>query len=81
VKGGTGWGAEFAKLCHKPLYVFDQGRNAWFHWNRLEWAPADAPVIDHPHFAGTGTRFLEDNGLRAIDDLFERSFRTERVSG
>ena len=24
VKGGTGWGAEFAKLCNKPLFVFDQ---------------------------------------------------------
>ncbi|MDP6737277.1 MAG: hypothetical protein QF732_12405, partial [Nitrospinaceae bacterium] len=24
VKGGTGWGAEFAKLCNKPLHVFDQ---------------------------------------------------------
>ena len=24
VKGGTGWGAEFAKLCNKPLYLFDQ---------------------------------------------------------
>src|ERR1700750_1305544 len=23
-KGGTGWGAEFAKLCNKPLFVFDQ---------------------------------------------------------
>ena len=21
VKGGTGWGAEFAKLCNKPLHV------------------------------------------------------------
>ena len=27
VKGGTGWGAEFAKLCNKPLYVFDQERD------------------------------------------------------
>ena len=26
VKGGTGWGAEFAKLCNKPLSVFDQER-------------------------------------------------------
>jgi hypothetical protein len=24
VKGGTGWGAEFMKLCNKPLYVFDR---------------------------------------------------------
>ena len=27
VQGGTGWGAEFAKLCNKPLYVFDQERD------------------------------------------------------
>ena len=25
IKGGTGWGAEYAKFCNKPLYVFDQG--------------------------------------------------------
>lgn len=29
VKGGTGWGAEFAKLCNKPLHVFDQIRGSW----------------------------------------------------
>ena len=23
VRGGTGWGAEFSKLCNKPLFVFD----------------------------------------------------------
>ena len=27
VKGGTGWGAEFAKICNKPLLVFDQPKN------------------------------------------------------
>src|SRR6188474_1685495 len=27
VRGGTGWGAEFAKLCNKPLHVFDQEKN------------------------------------------------------
>src|SRR3954469_5510450 len=32
VRGGTGWGAEFAKLCNKPLYVFDQERRGWFTW-------------------------------------------------
>ena len=30
VRGGTGWGAEFAKLCNKPLYVFDQDKDGWF---------------------------------------------------
>src|SRR4029078_6451806 len=37
VRGGTGWGAEFAKLCNKPLSVFDQQRDGWFTWTRSEW--------------------------------------------
>src|SRR3982074_2231503 len=32
VRGGTGWGAEFAKLCNKPLHVFDQAKDAGFWW-------------------------------------------------
>jgi hypothetical protein len=74
VKGGTGWGAEFAKLCNKPLFVFDQDRDGWFCWKNEEWEKLDAPVIRHAHFAGTGTRFLKENGRAAIEALFERSF-------
>jgi hypothetical protein len=77
VKGGTGWGAEFAKLCNKPLYVFDQKRNGWFSWNKTEWVEyqnGKGPVINHIHITGTGTRFLEANGQKAIADLFARSF-------
>ncbi|WP_243545017.1 hypothetical protein [Pseudodesulfovibrio tunisiensis] len=75
VKGGTGWGAEFAKICNKPLYVFDQARNGWFKWASGEWTPDGAPRITRHHFTGTGTRFLEDNGRQAIADLFARSFK------
>jgi hypothetical protein len=77
VKGGTGWGAEFAKLCNKPLHVFDQAKDSWFTWNQREWAEraaSDPPRIVQPHFTGTGTRVLEENGRRAIADLFDRSF-------
>ncbi len=76
VKGGTGWGAELAKLCNKPLFVFDQGRNGWFKWSQMDWVECEAgdPVITHPHFTGTGTRFLEENGRNAIAGLFKRSF-------
>jgi hypothetical protein len=77
VKGGTGWGAEFAKLCNKPLAVFDQDTDAWFHWTGTGWELLDAstvPVISHPHFTGTGTRTLRENGRRAIEGLFRRSF-------
>jgi hypothetical protein len=74
VKGGTGWGAEFAKICNKPLFVFDQDRNAWFRWTGEKWEPDADPVIAHPDFTGTGTRFLNENGKRAIEALYQRSF-------
>ena len=74
VKGGTGWGAEFAKICNKPLLVFDQPRDAWFAWEKDVWTEVKDPVITHAHFAATGTRFLEANGRQAIQELFTRSF-------
>ncbi len=75
VKGGTGWGAEFAKICNKPLFVFDQERNGWFAWDNGTWNDIAPPVIGESQFTGTGTRFLEPNGRQAIADLFDRSFR------
>ncbi len=74
VKGGTGWGAEFAKICNKPLWVFDQEKNGWFKWDRENWVPDAAPVVSAKQFTATGTRFLEANGKAAIDALFARSF-------
>jgi len=74
VKGGTGWGAEFAKLCNKPLFVFDQSADRWFRWNGESWDSTFEPTITHKRFTGTGTRFLERNGQQAIDDLLARSF-------
>jgi hypothetical protein len=83
VRGGTGWGAEFAKLCNKPLHVFDQERDSWLKWTGNAWQalpPPEAPVITHPHFTGTGTRRLLPNGRRAIQALYERSFRESSSS-
>lgn len=76
VLGGTGWGAEFAKLCNKPLFVFDQDKGSWFHWSGSDWDARDgSPVITHAHFSGTGTRTLRENGRRAIEGLFTASLR------
>jgi hypothetical protein len=76
VRGGTGWGAEFAKLCNKPLFVFDQDKDGWFEWTGTDWKArgAETPVITHPHFTGTGTRTIHDNGKQAIEELFTKSF-------
>jgi len=74
VKGGTGWGAEFAKLCNKPLHVYDQDQKQWFWWNGDKWKQGN-PKIQKRHIAGTGTRFLNDAGKQAIADLFKTSFK------
>lgn len=74
VKGGTGWAAELARHWHKPLYVFDQERGAWQTWKDGAWSDQGAPTITKTRFTGTGTRFLTDDGRRAIRDLFARSF-------
>lgn len=74
VRGGTGWGAEFAKICNKALWVFDQSKNGWFRWENDVWIPETDPVIRHRFFTATGTRFLEKNGRAAAEALFARSF-------
>ena len=73
LKGGTGWGVELAKLFNRPVWVFDQARHGWFHWQSGHWEP-ELPTIGERPFAGTGTRNLTDEGKAAIADLFQRSF-------
>ncbi|MBU8850060.1 MAG: hypothetical protein KOO64_11000 [Desulfobacterales bacterium] len=73
VKGGTGWGVELAKFFNRPVSVFDQDKNEWYTWEKNEWVE-DKPVISHKTFCGTGTRNLSDEGKKAIEELFSRSF-------
>ena len=73
VVGGTGWSVELARMWSKALWVFDQKEGTWFRWGGHDWLPG-IPVIETIYVAGTGTRYLEDSGRRAIEDLFERSF-------
>ena len=74
VKGGTGWGVELARLFNRPIYLFEQDRKEWVSWINNEWVTAD-PVISHKTIAVTGTRYLSEEGGKAIDELFERSFK------
>jgi hypothetical protein len=55
--------------------VFDQEGDGWFQWTGEAFEPLKDPRIRHPHFCGTGTRFLSESGAAAIDALFDRSFR------
>ena len=74
VRGGTGVAAEYAKFFNKPLFVFDQERDAWLRWTGDAFETVRDPLVSQPHFTGTGTRFLKDNGKAAIAALFRRTF-------
>ncbi|MCK5696036.1 MAG: hypothetical protein KAH62_05495 [Desulfobacula sp.] len=73
VKGGTGWGVELAKFFNRPVSIFDQDKNKWYTWKENEWKE-DESVISHKTFCGTGTRNLSNEGQKAIEKLFSRSF-------
>jgi hypothetical protein len=74
VKGGTGWAAELARHWQKPVHVYDQEKKSWFRWRDKAWSAEPEPRITRTRFTGTGTRFLSDEGRKAIRSLFERSF-------
>jgi hypothetical protein len=74
VRGGTGWGAELARLWRKPLFVYDQEKRGWFRWAGKAWEMAQSPTITSENFCGTGTQHLSDDGRDAIRALFVRSF-------
>ena len=57
------------------VHVFDQEQGSWFKWGVNSWKKEKQPKIRCKNFAGTGTRFLNTNGKKAIKDLFEASFK------
>ncbi len=75
VKGGTGWAVELAKMFNRPLHVFDQPQKKWFTWKN-EWVE-NSPRIEYDTFVGSGTRYLNDAGRKAIEQLFADSFGAE----
>jgi len=80
VRGGTGWGAELARLWSKPLYVFDQVKGSWFHWDTTRWDAIDTPQITSRLFAGIGTTNITQEGRQAIRQLFDNSFNGGKSS-
>ncbi len=73
VTGGTGWSVELARMWNKELWVYDQDRLGWYQWMGETWETGE-PIIHSVHIAGTGTRYLTDEGRQAIVELFQRSF-------
>ncbi len=74
VNGGTGWAVMMAILNNREVFVFDQIVDEWFVWSdaqKIFIKYGRTPNISSYNFAGIGTRELESNGLKAINNVIE----------
>ena len=62
----------------KEVFVFEQKRNTWFYWDYLQtlFVPMNEnPKITSSDFAGIGARKINADGINAIENLMENSFK------
>lgn len=77
VEGGTGWAVQMAIDVGKPVYLFDQTLCRWLTFENGEWAGCDVPVLTRD-FAGIGSRNITVSGIRAIGEVYRRTFTPHR---
>ena len=77
VAGGTGYCVMMGILNERDVYVFEQNLNKWFRWSynslRFIEVKGDVKITEH-NFAGIGTREINPDGIKAIRNLFEKTF-------
>ena len=73
VDGGTGWAVQLSIDNNKPIYLFEQNQNSWFKYSYEE--NKFIKILGIPlltgKFAGIGTRKLNENGEKAIIELYK----------
>jgi len=77
VDGGTGYAVQMAINQENDVYVFDQTKDKWFRWsyNSLRFVELkEVPLITEHDFAGIGTREIQPNGVKAIRNVYEKTF-------
>ena len=77
VDGGTGYCIAMSINNYRDIYVFDQVKDMWFRWSYTSMSfisLPDIPIIQVQDFAGVGTREIRTNGVRAIKDIYNKTF-------
>lgn len=76
VAGGTGWAIQMAIDNKKPIFFFDQKENKWntFNYEKNEFEKIDYIPKLTENFAGIGTREINENGKKAIKEVFKNNF-------
>lgn len=78
VSGGTGYAVSMGIQLGLPVYVFDMNTNDWYRWwdSRNCFLPEyrNVPTLTK-RFAGIGSRQITDEGIQAIRNVYEKTFK------
>lgn len=74
VQGGTSWAVVMAIDNKKPVYFFEQNKNHWYFWNNGKFEVCNTPVLTEK-YAGIGTREINENGLKAIRNVYVKTLK------
>lgn len=76
IKGGTGWAVQMAIDEGKPVFVFDQNENVWkkYAYDLNEFGQLYVIPKLTVNFAGVGTRDINENGKKAIVEIYRHTF-------
>jgi len=76
VDGGTGYAVQMAIDNEKTVWVYDQIKEKWFRWSHtsMSFVETDCPKIMTQNFAGIGTREITPNGIKAIREVYTKTF-------
>lgn len=77
VDGGTGYAVQMGIDNQKMVYVYDQKVSKWFRWSYtyFKFIETETPSIKTSDFAGIGTRKINDSGIQAIRDIYNKTFK------
>ena len=73
--GGTGWAIQMAIDNNKQVYFFDQERIQWveYDYGKQKFVKTLTPTLTK-NFAGIGTRNINENGIKAIRNVYIKTF-------
>jgi len=78
VDGGTGYAVMMAINNLREVYVFDQIKLKWFRWSYSTMSFIELkenPRIRTQNFAGVGTREITADGIKAIEEVYQKTFQ------
>ena len=65
--------------ANKPVYLYDQLRKQWYKkLPNQEWSKSEIPTLTK-NFAGIGTRRINEDGIQAIKDVYNNTFKKSQT--